>query len=335
MSKEERHIEFNSLVARYLSGELTREEKLHFQEMVMKDPRKQTLLDENRKVWETVTSKVEEEGYDLDAEWDLFRRRLSGIPSQRSSPRSLIHYAYRIAAVLIIGLVLVFSGIYFTRINGTEQVIAGDQPVEVLLEDGTKVIVNRQSKIRYEKHFSESPRKVTLAGEAWFDVARDTARPFTIHAGDAMVEVLGTSFNVNAYSQNETVEVIVESGVVAVSARQDQQDQIVLRAGNSGIYHKENRELTLYSSSNPNKISWKTRELFFDNTPLQEVAEVVNKVYNANLILVNSDLASCPITVTFRDQSLEAVIRVLEMTLDLEISRTGNQIRLDGPGCEE
>ena len=93
------------------------------------------------------------------------------------------------------------------------------------------------------------------------------------------------------------------------TAKQDQQEQIVLRAGNSGTYHKENRELTLYPSSNPNKISWKTRELFFDNTPLQEVAELVNKVYNANLVIVNPDLASCPITVTFRDQTLEAVIK--------------------------
>jgi ferric-dicitrate binding protein FerR (iron transport regulator) len=174
-----------------------------------------------------------------------------------------------------------------------------------------------------------------MSGEAWFDVARDTTRSFVINAGEAVVEVLGTSFNVNAYRENEEVEITVESGVVALTARQDQKEQIVLRAGNSGTLHKESKELELIPASDPNNISWKTRELFFENTPLEEVAEVVNHAYNSRIEIRNPVLAGCPITVTFRDQSLDAILNVLEITLDLEISRSGDRVLLDGQGCDD
>ena len=65
------------------------------------------------------------------------------------------------------------------------------------------------------------------------------------------------------------------------------------------------------------------------------MVDLVSSVYNANLVIANPELASCPITVTFRDQSLDAVLNVLETTLDLEITRTDGEIRLDGAGCAE
>lgn len=335
MSVEETHNGFNSLVTRHLSGELSPEEDRRFQEMIQLDPDKRSLVEEYRKIWDSVGSKTEEFTCDLDTEWNLIFKKLPGIDAGSNSSRSMLFFTYRIAAALVVGLLFVFAWIYSTRLAGTEQVVAENEPVEVQLDDGTLVTVNRNSRIRYKTKFAESERRVLLTGEAWFDVSRDTTRPFMIDAGGARVEVLGTSFNVNAYKENSMVEITVESGVVALTAKQDQQEQIVLRAGNSGTYHKEKKELILIPSSNPNTISWKTRELFFDGSSLQEVADLVNRVYNVNLVIMNPQMASCPITVTFRDQSLEAVLNVLEMTLDLEISRSGQEIRLDGASCEE
>ncbi len=335
MSQEKTNIEFNSLVTRSLSGELSSEENLRFQEILNQDPLRQIQMEEYRKIWESVGVATEAKSYDLDAEWELIQKKLSGTATWKIPARSWLFYTYRIAAVLIVGLFFVFSWLYVTRLAGTVKVVAENYPVEVLLDDGTEVTINRNSWIRYKKKFSSSERNVFLAGEAWFDVARDKSRPFMIDAGSAMVEVLGTSFNVNAYKENATVEIIVESGVVVVSSKQDHQEQLVLKAGNSGTYNKGHKKLKLIPSSNPNKISWKTRELFFNSSSLQEVADLVNKVYNTNLVIKNPELASCPITVTFSDQSLDAVLKVLEKTLDLEISRSSKEIRLDGPGCDE
>jgi ferric-dicitrate binding protein FerR (iron transport regulator) len=166
-------------------------------------------------------------------------------------------------------------------------------------------------------------------------VARDGTRPFVIDAGKALVEVLGTSFNVNAYRKNPVVEITVESGMVALTPKQDQSEQIVLKAGNSGTFNKESKQLELISSSDPNNISWKTKELYFENSSLQEVADLISDVYNEELVILNQELTECPITVTFKNQSLDAILNVLEATMDLEISRTNGQITLDGTGCVE
>jgi len=328
MSVEDKHRDFNSLVSRYLSGELHTDELSWFQEELRNDPEKQAMLDECRLIWD---SAVPDQSYDLDAEWNLMRKKLPGI--KMKSGRSLLFYTYRIAAVLVLGLLLSFSLIYVSRTVGMERVMADNEPVEVILEDGTEVIVNRHSSIRFSKKFDGAERKVYLSGEAWFDVARDTSMPFVIDAGAALVEVLGTSFNVNAYKDNPTVEITVESGLVAMSAKADIKDLIVMKAGSGGSYNKDHRELKLIPTSDPNSISWKTRELYFDASTLREVAELLNKVYDTRIVIMSEELASCPITVTFRDQTLEAILNVLVLTLDLELTREGDEIRLDGEGC--
>jgi len=330
MSVEDKHREFNSLVSRYLSGELHSGELSWFQEELRNDPEKQAMLDECRLIWD---SAVPDQSYDMDAEWALMRKKLPGIKTEPG--RSLLFYTYRIAAVLVLGVLLSFSLIYVGRMVGMERVVAENEPVEVILEDGTEVMVNRHSSLRFRRKFDQEERKVYLSGEAWFDVARDTTLPFVIDAGAALVEVLGTSFNVSAYKDNPMVEITVESGLVALSGKEDQKDLIVMKAGSGGSYDKNHRELKLIPISDPNSISWKTRELFFDASTLREVADLLNEVYDTPIVIMNEELASCPITVTFRDQTLEAILNVLELTLDLQITREGDEIRLDGEGCVE
>ena len=327
---------FEELLGGYLAGELSPEEALRFNELLDQEPGLQQKLTEVRKVWDAMDGVLEQRGYDMDAEWSAFRGKLPELKAEglaREKGRSLLYYSYRIAAALLVGLVFSFAWIYATKIAGTQVMEAGMEPMEITLDDGTQVVLNRSSKIRFNKQFNSGSRKLTLVGEAWFDVARDTARPFVIDAGSAMVEVLGTSFNVKAYKENPTVEIMVQSGVVSVKAKEDLDEQLILRAGNSGTYNSKSRELQLQSTFHPNKLSWKTRELYFEDTPLSEVAGLIGRVYNVNVVISNEDLASCPITVSFSGQSLEAVLNVLEVTLDLEISRSGDKITLGGQAC--
>lgn len=328
-----------SLATSYLSGELSPEYCRDFEKQIKGDPKKKALFEEMQKIWDSVDSVSSGNSYDLDAEWDQLKAKIPELNMEQQKKsgqvkkRSLLHQSFRIAAVLLVGLLLGFGLMYGGRLLNTTQVVAQDQPLDLTLDDGTRISINRDSKIRFKKRFAGTERKVFLEGEAWFDVARDSSRPFVIDAGSAVVEVLGTSFNVNAYKGNPTVEITVESGIVALTPKQQKQEQIVLKAGNSGTYHKQNKELELIPSSNPNHISWKTKELYFDGASLKEVVELINLVYDANLLISNSELASCQITVTFKDQSLEAILLVLESTLDLSISRQGKQVLLEGAGC--
>jgi len=331
MSEEKEHTNFNRLITRHLSGEMVPDELANFQAQLAEDPGKQKLLDEYRKIWDSSETARDGERYDLDREWILMKENIPGFAGGRV--RSLLYYSYRIAAVLVLGLVLTFSWFYLSPKAGLEKVVAENEPVELTLDDGTRVVVNRHSSLRYGKNFDREERKIYLSGEAWFEVSRDTTRPFIIDAGAALVEVLGTSFNVNAYKENPVVEITVESGTVGLSAKQDRKDLIVMKAGSGGIYNKAARELKLIPRPDPNSISWKTRELYFQGSSLQEVVELVNRVYGVQMKIMNREPASCPITVTFRDQTLESILEVLELTLDLQVSRDGEKIWLEGEGC--
>ncbi len=341
MKPEETHKDFNNLITRKLSGELSPEQERDFQKLLRNDSERESLFQELQKIWNSAGSAVEGVQYNLDSEWDLMQdlipnlKQESQVKQSEVKTRSLLYYTYRVAAVLLVGLIIGLGLTYGTRMLYNQQIIAWDQPVDVILEDGTLITINRDSRIRFKKKFASNERKVFLKGEAWFDVASDPASPFVIDAGSAIVEVLGTSFNVNAYRENPVVEITVESGVVTLTSKQEKQEQIVLKAGNSGKYNKERKELELIQSSDPNQISWKTRDLYFDGSSLQEVVDLINQVYDAHLIISNEALASCQITVTFKGQSLDAILNVLESTLDLEILQVGNQFRLEGSGCNE
>ncbi len=340
---------YSSLIIRYLSGELDETEKERFEAVLLEDPAVRVRLEEYRKVWEETGSLDRMKSrirYDMDAEWELLKGRLPGFEDSgpvssvkdggKGRIRMLSSYTYRIAAALLAGLIFAFAWLYATRWAGVETIIAGNSPVELRLPDGTEVTLNRDSKLRYSKKMDrEGERRVRLTGEAWFEVNPDPGRHFRIEAGDALVEVLGTSFNVNAYRQNRRVEITVSSGVVSLSGQKQQKDQIILKAGNTGIYSRENRELTLIPSADPNDLAWKTRELYFEGAPLGEVVALINEVYHTELVIVNPELRGCPITVTFMDQSLEAVLAVLEATLDLEVTRSGGKFLIDGEGCVE
>jgi transmembrane sensor len=341
MSVNDPHSVFNNLITRYLSGELLPEEMEQFQNAVSADPDLNEQLEEYRKIWNSTEGVSPQQVYDLDTEWAALKHQIPSFDGvdvgagNHGSSRRLLYYTYRIAAVLVVGLIFTFGLFYIRPMLGTSVVVAGNEPVELQLEDGTHVVLNRDSKIRFNKEFSEGERSVRLAGEAWFDVARDPSRPFVIDAGSALVEVLGTSFNVNAYKENPAVEITVETGVVALTAKQDQQEQIILKAGTSGTYAYGSKSLQIQPTADPNNLSWKTRDLYFENTPLNEAAKLVGRVYNVRIEIANQELAFCPITVTFSEQSLESVLSVLERTLDLEVSRAGDDILLDGPGCVE
>ncbi len=325
------HKDFNSLVTRKLSGELSSEELDYFQELLAGDPALRDQFEEYQKTWDSMEGVADQHAYDLDAEWEALHQQIPDF----SKSRSILFYGYRIAAVLLVGLLFTFAWFYTTQWAGTKVMAAGSEPVEILLEDGSMVVLNSESKIRYRKSFTGNERRIRLTGEAWFDVARDTTRPFVIDAGTAIVEVLGTSFNVNAYRDNPSVEITVKSGVVALMAKQDIQDQIVLRAGNSGTYNNNNKELVLVPTSDPNNISWKTKELYFENATLGEVVDLLERVYHVEMEIGSRELSMCPITVTFRDQSLESVLSVIELTLDLDIVWQGGKIILEGEGCVE
>ncbi|OOQ59147.1 FecR family protein [Mucilaginibacter pedocola] len=166
-------------------------------------------------------------------EGEEYNRVLSNIHSaitpvaQQSSFQKRRFTALRLKVASVAAMLLVVAGAFYylhnkpvqpeaVRIN-TAIAEAGKMKL-VELADGTKIWLNSTSKLSYPEHFSEKVREVTLLeGEAFFDIAHEAKRPFIVHSKGINTQVLGTSFNVNAYSYSNKIEVTVSTGKVAVS----------------------------------------------------------------------------------------------------------------------
>jgi len=341
---EDQHTEFGARIARYLSGEMLPEERIRFEEELSSDREKETLYTAYARIWNGVDQVAARTKYDMDAEWDLLSEKVdfsdgsdlaTDVKRDQSKSRNLRIFFYRAAAVLVIGLAGLAGWLFVHDRVQFDQVALEEGTEVVELEDGSVVTLNAGTVMKYAMDGSSGIRRVKLTGEAYFEIARDTARPFVIEAGSAVISVLGTSFNVNAYAESEIIEVTVHSGLVSMAAKNREERQIILNPGNSGIYNKRERDLALVTNADPNDIAWKTRELVFSESTLNEVIRVINHVYKANLALENPSLGNCMITVTFRNQDLGKVLEVITSTLDLGLQRSGDRIILTGAGCDQ
>ena len=234
----------------------------------------------------------------------------------------------RIAAVFLLALGLVYLVRFFIPPGGwglAETRTAAYETQQIQLADGTQVWLNENTTLRYPEDFDGEVREVYLQGEAFFDVARNEAKPFLIEGGRAVTRVLGTSFNVSALPEDTAVVVTVVSGTVALSDREDTAQVVILQKGEQGVYLLAQQQVSKAVQIVPNSLAWRTLRMQFDNQPLSTVGEVLGDAYQKTVIV---DAATAPLKLTaqFDNQPLEEVLEVIALTLDVAYRVQGDTI---------
>ncbi|MDR0766081.1 MAG: FecR domain-containing protein [Odoribacteraceae bacterium] len=151
----------------------------------------------------------------------------------------------------------------------------------VTLQDGTRVFLNSASRLEYPVTFSESSREVTLEGEAFFEVASDTARPFIVHAGRVNARVLGTSFNLLAYVEEPVHELTLLSGRVEIEAN----DKITgLRPGTRASWEVASSRVEVKEIDPATCSLWKEGIIMLDERAMDAVARMLERWYDVHMI---------------------------------------------------
>lgn len=251
-------------------------------------------------------------------------------PDKKSFLLAQNHWLLKIAVVITFALIVAsvefFAGSRQKADKQQANVILdqfGNSRVQ--LSDGSVVTLNHDTKVNYPDEFEGATREVQIEGEAFFEVRSDPARPFVIRAGKAIIKVLGTSFNVNAYPGNEDVEVVVETGkvqIIKITNPMPVADQLTLDPGDRGILTAVSGELKKSRNENPNFLSWKTREFVFNKTPLKEVIQQLNKVYQVRVKAENPQIERLRLTARFEGRSIDFILKVISMTHDLKVVQT-------------
>ena len=219
-------------------------------------------------------------------------------------------------------MVVSVSTVYYFNDNFNETEIIAIDIHEIDLPDGSSVILNKNSTLSYPKTFDIDSRLIKLTGEAFFDIEKDTLRPFVISVSESFVQVLGTSFSVDATNDNHVFVNVLE-GKVKFSDSRNKKNFIDLEAGSQGVFNLDTRKMDLKSNINKNRYAWKTDTLIFSQTPLSDVFVDFRKFFKKEFLATNLDIDDYKLSSKFCNPNLADVLSEICVLYDLncEISR--------------
>ncbi|ACU04559.1 FecR family protein [Pedobacter heparinus] len=240
------------------------------------------------------------------------------------------------AAVLIITFgILNFSQILPIKGQLAHTEVPNSKVISVILADGSKITLNAGSKLSYPKQFKGRTREVFLEGEAMFEVARDIKKPFIVHSGNLRTTVLGTSFNIKAYKGDERIQVTVISGKVNVvetatgrNVNLVPDERVVFNAKTAGF------DLQRIPSAE-NATKWKNGRLSFDDTRFDEVVQEFTRKYGLEVVLENSAIANCRVTMVFNQEHPDEILKILAALANAGYKKEGGKIIFYGTGCPD
>ncbi|PIP54667.1 MAG: hypothetical protein COX07_04090 [Bacteroidetes bacterium CG23_combo_of_CG06-09_8_20_14_all_32_9] len=330
MKEEQKNNEILKLIAGSLTNEISLENRKKLDKWILESSENHALYNNYVKTWKLFNQTELTNEINIDAEWNHLKRltRISDKKLTGFKPAIFMRYA---AAIIIIVSITTLAYI-FTLKTPQKELVAKIQMIENTLPDGSVVSLNSGSKLTYPETFRSDKRKVSLSGEAFFEVTSNPLQPFIIDAGNVIIEVVGTSFYVRSIPGEINVEVIVKTGKVAVYTKNNPSQKKLLIQGEHGIFNFNETNIEKLPENNENYIGWKTHKLSFKNETLKNVVHTLERTYNKN-ISVSSSVSNCTITVTFNNQSFDAVINVLKATLNIQIIQKENYVEISGQGC--
>ncbi|HEX6747435.1 MAG TPA: FecR domain-containing protein [Longimicrobium sp.] len=233
----------------------------------------------------------------------------------------------RIAAVLVVGFAAALLT-PFGRDHVLRHTVAtgkGEQKT-LRLADGTTVRLGVSSRLSWPRRFGGSARDVRLNGAAYFDVAHDARRPFTVYTPDAVTRVLGTRFTVRDYAGSEPARIAVTEGRVAVlpasAPTRDLAGAAILVRGQAAEV-ASGRAAVVRTADEQRDLAWTRGTITFTNAPVRDVAAEVSRWYDVDLQVPDPALAARHLTITFDHEPLETVLQEMAAALNARVERRG------------
>jgi transmembrane sensor len=198
------------------------------------------------------------------------------------------------------------------------------EKTRVVLGDGSEVMMNSDSEITYTDFKNDSVREIHLKGEAFFDVVKDTKRPFIVKSGKLITRVLGTSFNISSYDDLSTMHVTVATGKVQV---EDVGAKRIfdLNPAQQLSYNKENSEINQSEVDVTTITAWKENVLVFESMPMHEVARVLERWYGISVKFEDDALAMKTISGRYQNDHIYNLLEGLTFMLEADYRIEGER----------
>lgn len=226
------------------------------------------------------------------------------------------------AVVLLIG---VFSVFHFTGDISEEYreiTVAYGEKYIVALPDGSRVWLNAGSKLSYPKQFKGKTRQVNIEGEGFFDVTKKPEHPFIVTTNHLQVEVLGTTFNVHDYADENVASVSLETGKVKLKLTGNSKYEADLVVGKTAVYDVTSQNCNIVNSKEKGySADWKEGNLSFFNTSISNVVKTLERKYNISISLVDDSLLKYSYTFRSKQEEFGNIFKRMEMITPIRIKQ--------------
>lgn len=230
--------------------------------------------------------------------------------------------------------------------NEIIEVINNEQKSKLVqLPDGSSIILQKNSRLSYQKEFNSEKREVYLVGEAFFEVAKNPERPFFVYANELVTKVLGTSFTIKAFGKDQDIRIIVKTGKVSVFTQSDNNaiqlknnrelTGMVLTANQQAIYQRQEIRLVKAIIDNPVLLTLpiENQKFEFKATPIAEVFGILEKSYGVDIVYDEEIMSQCSITAKLGDEPLFEKIKWICAITEATYEVSDGQIIIAGKPC--
>ncbi|MEN8115465.1 MAG: FecR domain-containing protein [Bacteroidota bacterium] len=320
------------ILKRFFEGKYSRNDFLAIKSVFEKSEGKAEIINLLQNHWFDFNNEALPEG-NIDYVLDKIHHqiRLENKPVKRIR---FITAFQRIAAILIVPLILTFLAIFYFQSKTTAPELAYAEiqcPLGVrtkfVLPDGTTGFLNSGSTLEYPVIFTNE-RNVSLTGEAFFDVTHDKEHPFIVETPHLSTKVLGTQFNVIAYGNENIEEIILKEGKVEVYSNRGKKLE-TLQPNQSLVLDTQTRQYNKNKIEALQYVSWTEGKLVFRNEEIDKVAKRLGRWYNVEIEIKDEELLKYAFRATFIDESLEEVLKLLALTAPLNYEIQQREITIN------
>jgi len=335
------------IIFSYLVGKTNIEEVQVLRKWLNESPVNNEQFKIIRNYWENNHWKIETEDQDqvferlqhrirqksTDGKSIEFRPRSWRLPTSRNR---LVGIAASILLLFCVGIYLFQSDFMSPEsINEVATILKQNpagQKSRITLPDGTMVWLNSESSISYPESFSTTHREIELQGEAYFDVSKDSIRSFTVHSNQFDVIVMGTSFNIQTYSDKQNAKISLIEGKIRVDLTdQNAPDHqpVYLNPGEQLSYTQDSNQMNIQSLDEEYVTGWKEGLLIFKNDTFSELKQKLERWYGVTLEVGGTPPDSFIVQGKFKNESLDNVLMTLQFGRDFSYNINDKLITIE------
>ncbi|UYQ91445.1 FecR domain-containing protein [Chitinophaga horti] len=305
-----------TLLRKFIDNRCTPEELVRVRTFLQQPEAEQLLEEMLNERWTEIPDEPAETTQ-LEAWQATFRQKITTpkpLPAKRFKLMPMFKYA---AAVLLIATVGGYGWYHFNKkqapmaIAMLESTTKAGKLLKVVLPDSTIVYLNAESRLQYPEQFTGDARTVSLQGEAFFDVKQDDRHPFFVKTDELQVQVLGTSFNVRSYKDDEAIAVTVATGKVGVTIPGGNTPGSILLPDQELTYARKSGQVQVAATIAANSHAWEKGAFVFNYETLENITKRLSRWYGITVSCANPALLQQRYKLKIRNEKLHNVLQAL------------------------